>query len=390
MARTTTAARCATGHELASDAALEFDKKNEKISISCYHNEVPFFIVQELDALYASLYSSMIQFVLNGAIDGVSTYVAHKRWTIVAIFLFRHESRKIQVLNEVIHIDAEEIERFTTYIFSVFTSVSVISFRSIETNLRALPRPFQRFNYLEDIVLALPGTPAEYHASLGKATRTNMKQYLKRLARDFPSFRHEIRTGAETDEAQVREIIALNKARRAARNKGAGISDQETQRIVARAKACGLVGMVTIDGRICAGVITYRTGDNYFLGVLAHDPALDHYRPGILCCYLTICACIERKGQEFHFLWGHYEYKYRLGGVRRDLDNVTVYRSAPHCVLNGDLVLKNVSDGYARRILLWLQDARRQNRLVARLLINPARRLRILLRQGLPWTAGRN
>ena len=390
MARMTTAKSCATGRESASDAALEFDKKNQKISISCYHNEVPFFIGQELDALYASLYSSMIQFVLNGAIDGARTHVARKRWAILVIFLFRRESRKIQVINEVIHIDAEEIERFTIYIFSVFTSVSVISFHSIETNLRTLPRAFQRFNYLEGIVLGLPGASGEYHASLGKATRTHMKQYLKRLARDFPSFRCEIRTGTETDEAQVREIVALNKVRRAAKNKGASISDQKTQRIVARAKACGLVGMATIDGRICAGAITYRTGDNYFLGVLAHDSALNHYSPGILCCYLTICACIERKSQEFHFLWDHYEYKYRFGGVRRDLDKVTVYRSAPHCVINGDLVLKNASDGYARRILLRLQDARRQNHLVARLLINPARRLRILLCQGLPWTGIRN
>jgi hypothetical protein len=46
-----------------------------------------------------------------------------------------------------------------------------------------------------------------------------------------------------------------------------------------------------------------------------------------LCCYLGICECISRGGNEYHFLWGQYEYKYRLLGAQRDFARLTIYRS---------------------------------------------------------------
>lgn len=117
---------------------------------------------------------------------------------------------------------------------------------------------------------------------------------------------------------------------------------------------------MTIDGQVCAGTINYRVADNYFLQVVAHAPAYDDYGLGTLCCYLTICECIARRGDEYHFLWGRYEYKYRLLGVERDLSHLLIYRSRLHMALNGRTTLRHLYGGKMYELRDWMeQHARR-------------------------------
>lgn len=363
-----------------SDEPVPLQGTPGDISIHCYPNLVPSFVGQELEILYANLYSSLTQFTISGAVRSASTYVARRNGRIVALFLFRREKNRVLVLNEAIHLDGDEIERFADYVFSAYRSVSIISFRGIGTDARTWRRPVQRYNYLEDIVLSLPATEIDYQARLGKTTRRNMKRYLRRMERDFSSFRYELCAGSTLEEEEIRKIIEFNKARMANKRQVSNFDEQETTQIIARVKACGQVGIIRIGGSICAGAISYRVGDNYFLGVLAHDPALDPYRPGLLCCYLTICRCIQSEGREFHFLWGRYEFKYLLLGVQRDLDSLTLYRSWLQQLLNGDTVVRNAFNGYGRRLRLWLQDTRRKNGRVARLVLNPARQIQAFLK----------
>jgi len=363
-----------------SDEPVSLPPEAGDISIHCYPNEVPSFVGPELESLYDNLYSSLAQFTINGTLDAASTYLARRGGRIVALFLFRQERHRVRVLNEIIHVDGEEIERFAEYLFAGRPEVSVISFHGIDTGTRKWRRPVQRFNCLEDIVLTLPGTEAEYQGRLGKTTRRNMKRYLSRMERDFPSFQYELCAGSTLDEADIRSIIDFNKARMANKRQVSNFDEREAAQIVARVKACGRVGIIRIEGCICAGAISYRVGDNYFLGVLAHDPAFDPYRPGLLCCYLTICQAIRDGGREFHFLWGRYEFKYLLLGVQRDLDALTVYRSRAHQLLHWKAVIGNLSSDYGRRFRLWLQELRHRNGRVARMLLNPARQLQGFLK----------
>ncbi len=62
--------------------------------------------------------------------------------------------------------------------------------------------------------------------------------------------------------------------------------------------------------------------------VIAHDPTYDDLRLGLLCCALTIEDAIAKGCQQFHFLWGRYDYKTRLGGEREVLSQVLVFRDA--------------------------------------------------------------
>jgi len=335
-----------------------------------------------MDHLYQHLFSSLTRFRIYGDIaSDTSTYVALKDDKPVCVLLFRADKNKVHVLNEQIDIRAEEIERFTRAIFARFKAVDVISFHAVKADIRRLPFPRQQFNCTEDIILALPDTEEAYRARLGKATRSYINRYMNKLKRDFPSLRHEIYLKEEVNEQHVRDIIAFNRARMAGKNKASYIDDLEEERIIECAKQSGLVSVMTINGRVCAGTINYRIGENYFLHVIAHDPSYNEYRLGTLCCYLAICECIAQGGREYHFLWGRYEYKYRLLGVQNDLDRLAIYRSRLALLKNGGMALRIAFDGYSLKGRRWLLDQAKQKEdagLVSRLVFHILNRLRSL------------
>jgi CelD/BcsL family acetyltransferase involved in cellulose biosynthesis len=118
------------------------------------------------------------------------------------------------------------------------------------------------------------------------------------------------------------------------------IDEEYLRRLIRMVKERGFVTALTIDGRVCAGAITFRIGDTFVSRVSAHDMAYDAYRLGMICCFMTICECIRRGGKRFDFMWGRYEYKTALLGVHHELQDLYVYRSTLHQLLNGDTALK--------------------------------------------------
>lgn len=326
----------------------------ENKSIVCHENEVPYFVESEMEALYGNIFSSLLEFRTYGwkATD-TSTYVRHSGEQVQAIFLFERTGSHVRVLNESIWIEKEEIERFADFIFSHYPDISVIRFRAIETNAFGLRYPYQRFNHLEDITLALPESRDAYRAALGKNTRRNIKRYGDRLRKSFSDLQFHVYEKEDILERHVRALIGFNRQRMANKQIDSVIDEDETSRIVELSRACGIAGILTINGEIVAGAIAYRVGRNYFLNVLSHHPDFDDYSIGFICCYEAVCACIERGGKEFHFLWGRYDYKFALGAVQRNLDNVTVYRSRLHFLLNSRTAWKQAADGYGRKVRVW-------------------------------------
>jgi hypothetical protein len=358
----------------------------DDISISCHAHVLPSFVERELERLYGNIYSSVIHFRTYDCLDShTCTYVARKGDKPVAIFVFRQQGDWVHVINEGMVVDAEEITRFARHIFSTCTAVDVITFHAVRVKAGGIPFLHQRLNCSEDIVLALPSTREHYLQSLGKNTRRNIRRYMERLLRSFPSFRCDAYDGAAVPEQQLREIIGFNRERMAGKNKVSTIDEREAARIIALAKSSGLVTVATIDGRICAGGIAYRCGDNYFLYVIAHDPRYDDLWIGILCCYLTICACIDRGGKEFHFLWGRYEYKYALGAVLHNLEHLAIYRSRTQLLLHAPVALRTALDGYLHDLKFGLLERARQQDSFAFRLLNRLRKMKRMvasLKQG--------
>lgn len=337
------------------------------LSVQCYDNDVPPFIGAALEKLYGNLFSSLDYYRVFGGAANASVYVVRDGKSIVCAWLFRRHRNTVRVINEGIHVDQDDVMRFAAYVFARYPKVNVISFHAVRPRMVDLPMPYQRFNCLEDMVLALPGSAESYHAGLGRSTRSYIHRYMNKLKRDFPAFEYRALVADEVSEEAVRHIIELNHLRMASKGK-ASINDKDTTgRIAALARERGMVGVILIGGRICAGSINYQVGDNYFLETLAHDPAYDDYRLGTLCCYLTICECIARHGGEYHFLWGQDEYKSRLLGVQRDLDDLVIYRSYLHMVLYGKLVMQHSVHAALRRLRLWVRVARRRDSLGGRI-----------------------
>ncbi|MFC7515428.1 GNAT family N-acetyltransferase [Herbaspirillum sp. GCM10030257] len=325
------------------------------ISISLFENSIPHALEDELEKLYQNLYSTLAHHRTYGDLSsGVSIYVARRKNEPVAILLLRRDKDTVRVLNEQIRLDAQEVTRFANYIFTTFSSVNIILFHAVEAELKRVDFPCQHFSCTEDIVLELPSSTEAYRSKLGKSTRSYINRYQNKLRRDFPTLRHDVYTHEEIREEHVRAIIAMNRARMADKHRSSYIDDIEAERILNFARKFGMVSVVTIDGRVCAGTINFRIGDNYFLKVIAHDPAFNDYGLGTVCCYLTICECIARGGREYHFLWGRYEYKYRLLGVQRNLDHIALYRSRRYMVFNGRRALHNALLGNALQVRSWL------------------------------------
>jgi hypothetical protein len=142
----------------------------------------------------------------------------------------------------------------------------------------------------------------------------------------------------------------------ATKNKTSEIDAEESKRHVRLVKESGLVSVMLLDGRVVAGTVCSRVGGNYFMHINAHDPAYDDARLGKLCCFMTVCDCIERGGREFHFMWGRFEYKYLLLGVQRDFYEVTMYRSRMRMLLHGGSALRIALNGYSREWKFRLLD----------------------------------
>lgn len=344
------------------------------IAIQCHENDVPPFIGPALERLYGNLFSSLAYYRVFGGAERASTYVVRDGKTVVCAWLFRRYRNTVRVINEGLRLQQDDVTRFARTIFSRYPSVNIISFHAVQVQKMELPLPSQCFNCLEDIVLTLPASADAYMASLGRSTRSYLTRYLNKLKRDFPSFRFAVLADDGVDELLIRHIIDLNRLRMASKGKESINDENVTQRIIQLAGECGIVGVIELEGRICAGSINYRVGQNYFLETLAHDPQYDDYRLGTLCCYLTICACIARHGKEYHFLWGQDEYKTRLLGVQRDLDNLIIYRSRLHMLLYGKLVVQHVTSGFVRRLRIWVRVMRKRKSIGGRL-VNWAWRL---------------
>jgi CelD/BcsL family acetyltransferase involved in cellulose biosynthesis len=206
----------------------------------------------------------------------------------------------------------------------------------------------------EDMIVMLPPTVKEYDSKLGKNMRRNIKRYTSVLQERFPSYAYRVCEGAEISEQDIRDIIRLSCLRMEGKNIVPRFTEEETQWIADFARTRGLVGIVTIDGRVSAGAIGFRIGENYFMHVIAHDPQYNDYSLGILCYYRTICEGIARGAKRFHLLQGRYGYKYRLLAARHDVSHVDIYRNSLHAIARGPAMARKAMRGRAYAVKQWL------------------------------------
>lgn len=348
-----------------------------EVSIACHENEVPAFAAAEIERLHGHLYCLPSWLAMTGQIDGASTYVASKGGAPAAVLLYQREKNAVTVISEFVHLGEDDIRRFAAHMFDSCPAVTRITFNRVRTDLRSLPYPWHAVNHTEDMIIDLPATVQEYDARVGKNMRRNIKRYTSALLHEFPTYAYRIKDAAEIGEQEIRDIIRLGRIRMESKNIAPRYTEAETQWIVQLAKRCGLVGIATVDGQVCAGAIGFRIGENYFMHVIAHDPRFNDYSLGILCYYHTICEGIARGGKRFHLLQGRYGYKVRLLAERHDIRHIDIYRSPLHAVAHSRRIFRKALDGHLLAVKQWLlHDAERSEFRVARYIGGIVNRLR--------------
>jgi hypothetical protein len=281
----------------------------------------------------------------------VSTYVARQDTRPTAILLFRLGRRRIEVLNQTLHLDQAELRRFADCVFARFPSVGVICLQAVHTDFMNFPYSVQRGHAMEDIAITLPATVTDYTACLGKSTRSNLKYYKAKLEKDFSSVRFQSYEKTDIDEQLIYDLIKLSEIRISAKKVNFRINSEFAKRIVELTKLCGVVNVIRVDGQLCAGAISYRIGANQTTEVIAHDEKYNRYSPGMLCFYLAICDSIGKGVKKYHLGGGRLNYKVSLLGVQQNMEQVEIYRSYWGMLLNCDWVVRT----WLSVRILWLK-----------------------------------
>ena len=348
----------------------------DDVVLESYDEGVPDFLEYELGRLYRSVFCSLTQFRIHGGAENASVYVAHAGGHIRSILLYRIEGRKVVVINQCFTLEDAELARFAAYIFQRFSHVDAISFRVIDCQVRNSAYPVQAHRCSEDFVLALPRTVEEYHSSLGKSTRSYVNRYLNKLRRTHPSFTFEVHSGESICQQDVEAVFLMNRQRMAERGMSYGYDAGYPARTTQLLRETGLLCLAKIDGSICAGTILYEVEGEYYLDVLSHKSEYSDLGLGTLCCYLSIGECIRRGGKVYHFLWGRYDYKLRLGGVERPLSEATFYRSRLHMLMHPLPVLKHAAKGRLLQMKRTMYEMAERDQMLGRVGVKLLQRLR--------------
>lgn len=341
--------------EPASDTPLH----PTSFSAEFHDSAIPAHAEQALHSLYGNVYSSMPHFRVYGGLDGANTFILRKGQVPVAVFLFRLTEHSAHILNEGMDVDDLAITQFANFVFQRYESVDFIAFKGVAHSIKNLAYPFSQCSCTDDSVISLPESSDAYLQALGKATRKNIKQYLNRLKREYPTFVFHVHDGRTVDEHLIRKIIALNRVRFEKKGKVSGVTAEEEERIIQMIRACGIVGAISIDGVPCAGSLVYCIGEHYHSWLKAHDPAYDDYRLGLVGSFLMISECIRRGGKTFHLMWGREPHKALLNSELRTFSNLTVYRNHAAALRNCSVLFSQVYQHSMRQGKLWLLEMER-------------------------------
>jgi len=329
--------------------------QQEAITIACYPGQIPRFAERAIENLYGSLYSSLPHLRLQGALDTAHTYAAWRDGELVTLLLFRQQGGKIVVLNEGMRLASEDIAAFANYVFSKLRDATSIHFHAVSIDNVQHSYPSLLLPCTEDIVIALPKTEEDYLASLGKSTRKNIRQGLARLQRTLPDFSHEVRSGNAVPEVVMRDIIGFNHARMASKQRASALNTEASDKLISLISKRGMVGMASVNGRLCGGTLACRIGDDLFSLVNAHEPAYDAFSLGSVCRHLMIADAIKMQAQRFHLLGGQFEIKKIILGKRQQLDHLALYRSRTQQILHAGEIAQLARRSVMYQAQTWLE-----------------------------------
>ncbi len=287
-----------------------------------YTGSIPGFAERAIDELYGSLYASLPQLRLS-PMEGAHTYAAWQEQRLRALFLYVCSGRVLRVLNEGMLLNPATAARFARRMFREYPDIRRVHFHAVQLHGWPTGLPAARFTLTEDMVITLPDTENAYMSSLGRATRKSLRQNMSRA----PGLVHTVTPGAETAPSVVDAIVGFNHARMRRKQRDSALDDAATAKLRTLLLARGVVGTVWLQGRLCAGTLACRFGEDLYSLVNAHDPVFDSLGMGNIGRHLMITAAIRSGVRRFHLLGGQLASKQAALARRVPLDDLLVYRN---------------------------------------------------------------
>lgn len=315
---------------------------------------LPGYIWPALHGLYQSIFCSEPHLRHHDSLrPDIQAWVARSNGGITGLILFQVRGRVARVINEMHALDAAQLNQFAQALFREYTPVDTICLHALRIEGDGLSLPLLQTEFSEDYVLSLPDSAEAWKASLSSQTREKIRYHYRRSCRRQPDLSFRQIQGSDMSDAQFDRLLQLNQARMARKGRSFNMGAQEAHCLRAMIRECGQLSVIEIQGEICAGLLCTRLEKSIFMHVIAHDPRHDDLRLGFLCCALTIEAAIASRAERFHFLWGFYDYKTRLGGQRQSLYRALVFRSWWHGLSHPLLLGAQLVQRARRKIRQW-------------------------------------
>lgn len=320
-----------------------------------YQGTLPAFIWPALEQLTQSIFCSQPHLQVYGSLNSqTQVWVGRSQnRDIIALVVFEVRQRTATVINQVCRIEAADLCAFAQDLFQQQPQISAIVLHAVDWNDSTLPYPLQRLVFSEDFVLSLPLSDTAYLASLSRHTREKIRYHLARSRRKQPSLQFRVVRGQAVFDADIAAVFQLNRARMFSKGRRYGMDSMDEGRLQAILHERGLIGIIEIEGVVRAGLLCTVSGTDVFMHVIAHDPQYDDLRLGFLCCYLTIQAAISARMTRFHFLWGQYDYKTRLGGKEQPLSRLVLYKTRLNMLRHPVLQVQHWVASLRRAVHIW-------------------------------------
>ena len=264
---------------------------------------LPGYLWPALERRYHSIFCSEPLLRLHGALTSrIEAWVARRDGRITAVILFERSGRCVRVINEAFDLPAETLDEFADAVFALYPALTAIRLRAVALEGRTRRHPCLVSACSDDYVLPLAASEEAWLASLSAQTREKIRYHWRRAQRRQPGLVFRTVKAAAIELAQLRSVIAFNRARMQAKGRRFGMDEEDERRLCALMGERGQLSVIEIDGEIRAGLLCTLAGNDITMHVIAHDPAFDDLRLGFLCCALTIQDAIARRLNRFHFL----------------------------------------------------------------------------------------
>lgn len=301
----------------------------EAMEFTFYEGEIPGFVEEGLERLYANIYCTLARIAIYEPLDGISTLAGRAAGELRMLVLFRRSGACIQIVNQQIALSGGDVAQFAAAVFARYAEVQRIEFYALDTRngLPGLPYVCQQVPRLEENIVVFPESSDVYRKNLVPSMRGRLTKTSKKIRHDFPSCAFEVVKQSDIHFGHISALMQLIDQRMKAKGLPSYIDQDEIRKVTRLVRTHGYLGLIRIEGEICAANLCYAVGHRHFTHLIAHEPRFDKYGLGNQLQLRMIEHAIAEGAKELWMMGGRRADKERFLAVPITLDNLTIYRS---------------------------------------------------------------